>query len=345
MGAPSGCAPSCNGYGICQTSGMCRCLRGWVPTVSSDGYSQCITTFLDVGWRGNIIALRVVFSVIYGIQLLLVTWRLVLEFKNRAKSQGLAPPSITRLILAVLWLDVFIQFLNYGIDFKGIFHTANVWAMQTFTYIEAPNLVLMFSILLAYWIDFYQALVTKMKKEHMLRKINSSYQSQVSFEDILVEMSHMRKAKMLMVFLTVFGYAFFASFMLTVRLVTTGKADLYTYVALVTWFAVVWIILGVGFMISGLKLFRLMPEQLTVKITAVAIVLLIANLFSFASNVKSAPGVELFLIKTGIVSALTATARSATSGTPSTNHTGSQKEEMKAADESQKVDVHTSTPV
>ncbi|PRP86217.1 hypothetical protein PROFUN_05733 [Planoprotostelium fungivorum] len=325
----SGCVPDCSGYGICLYTNTCKCLRGWVPSRTPEGLSQCVTTFLDIGWRGPIVSMRVVFSIVFGIEVLLISYRILLEFLSKGDNHYLAPAGVTRLILGVLWIDTFLQLIQYSVDFKGIFYTGNEWAIQTFSYIEIPDLVLMFSILLAYWcvplstkysdgtvrIDFYQALMMKIKKEHMLRKINSNYRSEVSFEDILLQMSRMRIAKMVMVAVTLIGYALFIAFMVAMKF-TRDDGDRWTYIALVTYYAVLWVVIGVGFTISGYKLMRLMPEQvgrrirkLTFKIIAVAGVLIIANVLSFGSIVASTPGVSLFLIRTGIVSALTAIAR------------------------------------
>jgi len=250
------------------------------------------------------------------IELALVTFRLVLDFAKEHKSHNLAPVFVTRLILCVLWVDIILQLMRWALDFGGIWGVAKPQAMVVLIYIETPNLVLIFTVLLAYWIDFYQAILIKLRKEEMLKKINSSYQSNVTFEDILQQIAKMRKVKILMGVLTVIGYVAFIVFIALALHSVENKQDLYSFVGMVTWFAFVWLLLGISFIIFGLRLCKLMPPQLsgriqrlTYKVVGVAVALMIVNIFSFASNVKSAPGNDLYLAKTGVVACLTIIAR------------------------------------
>jgi len=245
--------------------------------------------------------MRVIFSVFYFIELALVTFRLVLDFVKEHKAHNLAPVFVTRLILCVLWIDILLQLIHWALDFRGIWGVGSPLALSTLAYIETPNLVLVFSVLLSYWIDFYQAILIKLRKEEMLKKINSAYQSNVTFEDILQQISKMRRVKILMGVLTVCGYITFIVFMVLVKYSVQNNQDLYAFVGMVTWFAFVWLLLGIGFIIFGLRLCKLMPPQLggriqrlTYKVVGVAIALMIVNIFSFASNVKSVPGTDLF---------------------------------------------------
>jgi len=284
--------------------------------VDKFGGSFCGKTFLDVGYETPVVTMRVVFSVCYFIELALVTFRLVLDFTKGRTAQNLAPVFVTRLILCLLWIDIFLQLMNWALDFKGIYYVGNPTGLSFLTYIETPNLVLIFSVLLAYWIDFYQAILIKLKKEQMLKKINSAYQGNVTFEDILEQISKMRKVKIFTAVLVILGYAAFITFMSLASTSTDGKSDLNSFVGMVSWFAFVWLLLGVGFMIFGLKLCKLMPvelssriQRLTYKVVGVATILVIVNLFAFASNVKSIPGTELYLAKVGVVAGLTVIAR------------------------------------
>ncbi|PRP73197.1 hypothetical protein PROFUN_03511 [Planoprotostelium fungivorum] len=245
--------PLCGENGYCMEDGSCRCSRGWLASATRDGQSQCVLTFLDAGWRDPIVTMRVVFSIVFGIEVLLFS-------SSRYNSAGVGC-ALDRHILWVhfpphlrLTLDP-VQLMNYSVDFKGIFGTGNRMTMTVFTYIETPNLVLMFSILLAYYYLFFVAFVRARHK---------------------VIRSPPKPAS--------------CSLLATACVVT---------------------------LIDGLRRSRdlvcpascQLRSELTKKTICVAAVLLVANLFSFGSNVESAPGIELFLIKTGIVSALTAIAR------------------------------------
>ncbi|PRP79482.1 hypothetical protein PROFUN_12850 [Planoprotostelium fungivorum] len=307
------CSDDCDGHGICWNTGVCNCWRGWSGTKNKlTGESHCSLSYIDQGFEEPIKAMRIIFSICYGFQLLLVSYRLFLEkFGHRTGGHGLAPVSITRLIMVVLWLDIILQFFWWALDFRNNYGVMNIKYSMVVEYLQLPNLILLFSILLAYWIDFYQAVIMKVKKEEMLRKINSNYESKVTYEDILLQISKMRRVKIVVVVINVICYAFFITFEGMLMNSPYPKTAINTYVGMVTWFAFVSLVLGVGYTLAGHKLIGLMPPQLsdrirrlTRKMILVAIALTVFNLFGMAANVNSPPGTTLYLAKSGVTTAL-----------------------------------------
>ncbi|PRP85325.1 hypothetical protein PROFUN_06927 [Planoprotostelium fungivorum] len=313
-------AGACNGRGICTNIGTCYCWRGWIATTNmTTGESSCITSeylvgqcenscipdFLDQGYGGPILAMRIIFSICFALQWFLVSYRLLLEkFGHSRNSNGLAPTAITRLILGL------VQFFGWSLDWHGLYRIGSIKYGLIVDYVQLPNLILLFSIMLAYWIDFYQAVIIKMKKEEMLRKINSNYESRVTFDDILLQISKMRRVKVVVIIINILCYAIFIAFMGTIFHTTEPKPT-NTYLAMVTWYAVVSLLLGVGYTFAGHKLVGMMPPQLsarirrlTRKMILVAAALTILNLFGMGANVKPVPGTTLYLSKTGVTTAL-----------------------------------------
>jgi len=276
---------------------------------------------MDIGYNHFVLALRITPSVVFFVQIVLLIFRICLEFwtEQMNELQNLAPVSVTRVVLFLLLAEALLQWNIYLYDFGGAYGVASPLAINVITYMVYPNDVLIFCVLLTYWIDFYHALVMKLKKEQMLKRLNTSYSGAVSFDDIIMQVNQMRKVKICMATLCVVSYAVWILEIIGIkhgRNAATVQLFLKLYFA---WWALVWIVIGAGFLIFGVRLARVLPSQmsgrmkrLTRKVSAVAVVLLLNNIIGVCINAPTIigrPGTTLFLCKVAITISLTAIAR------------------------------------
>jgi len=145
-----------------------------------------------------------------------------------------------------LLLPFFIIQLSYGLSF--------------------PLLSLLFTLVLFHWADVYQTTTKILRREEMLEKINSQYESKVTLEDVVSKTRFMSKLRI--PFLVLNGFAFIVGLARDIAFVSIPPPRAIHYVWSVV-FLFLYFFEGIGFLIYGRKVVSVLPDILAVKMRRV----------------------------------------------------------------------------
>eukprot|EP00027_Filamoeba_sp_ATCC50430_P008463 CAMPEP_0168560250 /NCGR_PEP_ID=MMETSP0413-20121227/10961_1 /TAXON_ID=136452 /ORGANISM="Filamoeba nolandi, Strain NC-AS-23-1" /LENGTH=259 /DNA_ID=CAMNT_0008591541 /DNA_START=249 /DNA_END=1024 /DNA_ORIENTATION=+ len=151
-----------------------------------------------------------------------------------------------------------------------------------------PLGILAFTSILFHWIEVIQTSIRTIKKEQMMKSINMNYKGkEVTVEDMVERVQFLQKLKIpfgvFLVLLTIAVYALMTAARLNSKYVVPLFAVLYALIGLC------WLMLLAGFLIYGRRLIRLMPFELTKKVSRLTRKLTILSAFILLCFVVMAP--------------------------------------------------------
>jgi len=264
--------PDCNGNGVCQFDGTCRCYNGYFGLLNSnlggpgDNCPYNVAQLPGV-YEKYVYPVRVYQGVIYVLLAILTLYRLILQWFISGTQNNLS----VLLIWWILGLVLLHSILNilHCIDYWGMLGRLSYKVMLSTYILTDPMFLLIFSALLFHWAELYYSSIRKMKREEMLKKIKPGYQSNLTIEEIMLKMNFISKFRFAYLALAVvsFGtyigqcYAQLAGRSLQIR------DNYYTFYSV--YMIVLWIAFGVGYAIYGLRLIQIMPNGVSSRIKAI----------------------------------------------------------------------------
>eukprot|EP01117_Protostelium_nocturnum_P016295 TRINITY_DN6417_c0_g1_i1.p1 TRINITY_DN6417_c0_g1~~TRINITY_DN6417_c0_g1_i1.p1 ORF type:complete len:245 (+),score=23.25 TRINITY_DN6417_c0_g1_i1:106-735(+) len=127
----------------------------------------------------------------------------------------------------------------------------------------------------------------------MLKKIRQDFDASVSMEDILVNLSFLKKFKF---FYLAFGFISIVIFIAQVVIEVTST-HMVSFVVMSRiydgYFCLIWLGFACGFMWYGIKLMRIMPPTIANKIREMTILISVFSVSALASNLISISTVEI----------------------------------------------------
>ncbi|PRP73482.1 hypothetical protein PROFUN_02491 [Planoprotostelium fungivorum] len=277
----------CNGLGVCQENGACRCYPGFTfPTLIINGTATrsrvyCNgskshlfekrelknTAVLDGGsyMRPLVIALRTEISIFNFILFGLIVYRLVLDFKLYGKRRDI----ITKVSLGFIATSTLLLFINNVLDYWGVYGVMAPMAFFAFHAIIEWLLVGVFCAIVLHWVNIYNSTVKSIRRQEMIMKINSNYAASVSVEEVVQSVTFLKIFRLPYIAITGITLCITIARLFTTPLATSvdGYGGFYRFFN--AWFLILWFLFGVAFAIYGYKLQRVMPPASSHKIKRV----------------------------------------------------------------------------
>jgi len=271
--------PTCNGRGVCEYEGVCRCYIGFFGVTSTRGLSStfhatadnCILAIHDIpAVKQQVIQFRIFIGVTFTFLAVLMIYRLIIEFimdTTTSSTSVITKYTMLTLILfcgclSIMSGDFFGGFSNYDVKFSYFLY-----------YFKDNLLLLVFSALLFHWAELYHSSISKLKREEMLRKIKPDYESNVSMEDVLIRMNIMSRFRFGYIAVCVLSFLVLIGMMVVefhARDNEVWKSYCIFYYA---FYVVAWISFALAYIFYGLRLISIIPQVLKGKIKTVMILM------------------------------------------------------------------------
>eukprot|EP01117_Protostelium_nocturnum_P018858 TRINITY_DN797_c0_g2_i1.p1 TRINITY_DN797_c0_g2~~TRINITY_DN797_c0_g2_i1.p1 ORF type:complete len:415 (-),score=43.76 TRINITY_DN797_c0_g2_i1:32-1246(-) len=270
----------CSGKGVCSTDGKCRCFIGWFRYYNGD---CSISIRLVPGADKALTVIRIFNGVAFGILLLLTAWRIFIEFRNRYSGDFAPIRNLTKFALGMLFLYCFFNFLGC-LDWYGVYGVIS-HAGYIFIYvIPFPIALCLFSAIILHWIELYNVSTLTLRREEMIQKINSNYNPTVSLEDILLKVSFLRKFKVFFGVIVSLSLAFVVVFFCLYFYVKNYDQYWYYFNFFMVYFLLCWVCLGAGFVLYGVRMYRIMPDIVKPKIFSITVLAIMTVIFLIIEN-------------------------------------------------------------
>ncbi|PRP81166.1 hypothetical protein PROFUN_02000 [Planoprotostelium fungivorum] len=283
--------PNCDGKGVCQSDGSCRCYYGWFgvdPTTAAAlnmSAANCIFSARDIPIFGDkpINHIRITVGVLFGILTVLVLYRNILEYACSMGTHDVGAQWITRWNMGLL-AAYSIWMLMQCIDFVGMFHLMSMEGYYLLFFFKDVFRLIIFCSLLFHWAELYYSSIRKMKNVEMLRKIKPGYEGNLTMEDVLLKLNFATKFRFAYVAITVIAIIIFIGAMVVwfkARTMALWSNYLLFYYS---FYAAAWILFSLGYVFYGLRLLTIIPVVLKGKVVSVMVLLV---LFAVAALVTA----------------------------------------------------------
>ncbi|PRP84699.1 hypothetical protein PROFUN_07949 [Planoprotostelium fungivorum] len=291
--------PGCDGKGVCQSDGSCRCFYGWFgadPVTAASlnmSAANCIFSARDIPIFGDkpINQIRITVGVLFGFLTVITLYRNILEYACSMGTREVGALWITRWNMG-LTLGYSIWMLLQCIDFVGMFHLMTMEGYYLLFFFKETFQLLLFSSLLFHWAELYHSSIRKMKKMEMLRKIKPGYEGNLTMEDVLLKLNFATKFRFAYVAITILSILIFMGAMIVWFKATTLTVWSNYLLFYYSFYAAAWILFSFGYVLYGLRLLSIIPVVLKGKvITTMALLIL----FAVALLIKSCIGLYIIV--------------------------------------------------
>ncbi|PRP83779.1 hypothetical protein PROFUN_08977 [Planoprotostelium fungivorum] len=264
----------CDGLGVCQTNGKCRCFAAYIfPVVNGTAQTNsCAETILAVN-PGGVKAIRAVSAGISFILFALIMWRLYLEWISDSEKR-MNNIGLRRVVLFSLAMDgliCFLMFLLSALDWWGNFNILPSSVYNAlYNLIDWLYIVLFVGILL-HWAELYQKTMKSIRTRDMMKKVNSNYNGEITVEQVMSNLTFLQRFKIPFIAIAGVTFLIWIARIIGSQLINDQKSWNVFFPFMILFYAVVWIGFGIGFCFYGYKLMRVMPEAMGRKIRWITI--------------------------------------------------------------------------
>jgi len=263
----------CSGRGVCQENGACRCYPGFTfPTVRVvkgvpvKSRIHCNATVMtgQPFMTPLVVVLRVEITILNFILFCLISYRLYLDFKLHGVSHA-----ITKISLAFVACSTFLTFISNALDYWGIYGVMPPMCFFTFHSLIEWLLVGVFCAIVLHWVNIYDTTVKSIRRQEMIKKINSNYDKPISVEDIVRSVTLVRIFRLPYLTVTGVTLVIFVVRVFLTPLWTSVNGYAIWYKFFNTWHCILWGLFGICFALYGYRLVNVMPETSSKKIKQV----------------------------------------------------------------------------
>jgi len=288
---PSSPCTDCQGFGVCQDNGLCRCFPARaIHEFNGTRYTdQCTDSVLDDN-AYQVMIFRVVNCVLSFILLALISWRIFLEIRVkllRPEDTQTVVKKMVKFQLVILWFICLITFLTNALDYWGLYGILPSEAYYFFYYVTDYLFIVVFCGILLHWAEIYRTTMKTFRTREMIRKVNSNYNTELTLDDIMTSITFLQKYKIF--FIVVAGFSF--AIVIVLRLVCSRHLrDAHAFMIMNNFFpayyASVWVCFGVGFGLYGYRLIRIMPERMALEVRGMMIKILVVLLLCLTDAIQ-----------------------------------------------------------
>eukprot|EP01117_Protostelium_nocturnum_P013002 TRINITY_DN481_c0_g1_i1.p1 TRINITY_DN481_c0_g1~~TRINITY_DN481_c0_g1_i1.p1 ORF type:complete len:426 (-),score=102.38 TRINITY_DN481_c0_g1_i1:214-1491(-) len=257
--------PNCDGRGICMAEGICRCYFGFKSqNLTSE---SCPFSLKDDKVAYDTLILNAaVYCSLFFVLTGLCAWRFYLEIRT-VSERSVAMRNITKWVVGLLTFQSFSAILYY-LDQGGVFDIFGPFSYVLIGRLRDWVYLMIFSSILLHWIELYQKSLKSIRKIAMMQKVNSRFQGNVTIEDILLQVSFLKKFRIPYFFFSLISLGFsatsiYAEYRINTSLTYWGIYTLYFFYLMLLWIGFL-----IGFLWFGFRLGKIMPPGLEGKVKA-----------------------------------------------------------------------------
>ncbi|PRP83780.1 hypothetical protein PROFUN_08978 [Planoprotostelium fungivorum] len=264
----------CDGLGVCQTNGKCRCFAAYTfPVVNGTAQTNsCADTILNI----NPVGVKTIRGVSAGVSFILfalIMWRLYLECITDPDKMS-NNVGLRRVVLFSLAMDGLICFLMFFLSLLDWWGNFNVLPSPVYNalynLIDWLYIVLFVGILL-HWAELYQKTMKSIRTRDMMKKVNSNYNGEITVEQVMSNLTFLQRFKIPFIVIAGVTFLIWIARIIGSQLINDQKSWNVFFPFMILFYAVVWIGFGIGFCFYGYKLMRVMPEAMGRKIRWITI--------------------------------------------------------------------------
>jgi len=267
--------PDCSKKGVCQNDGTCRCFLGFYGT---KGLGDCDAALVHPLLR----VIRLFIGISYGLLLILMAYRLALEFFFATNEVGAAKWTarwnMFLILVYCIWMTV------QTMDVAGVHGNMNPKAWWALYYFRDNLLLFIFAALLFHWADLYYSSIRKIRMANMLQKIKPDYDTSVTMDSVLLEISMLSKFRLAYVLVCLLTCAVYIG----QNVNNAYSRDLHAYGIYMQFYQifymVIWTLFGVGYVYYGYKLTKILPPNSATRIITTMALMGVFAIFAIADS-------------------------------------------------------------
>lgn len=267
------CFDSCSLKGKC-IGGKCACINGFYGSYCQSSVREAIPTAF---------ALTQVFCCLgFFIIGTLATCVLVIRFFRYEQSVLMNCGKIIMIEIIVISIA---NFFMWSLDPFGFTRLIPFWLTRIFFIISFPLSSTIYCTVLFHWAEVYFVVAQKLKKENALKRVNSSYNPQITLESVLASMKMINKIKIPFILLNTIEWLIMIvrEVLLQKQIIGTGKGSTGEWVQYfwIWYFTLIYGAECFGFFFWGPRLVNSMPPSLQARMRKITRLIQITSLVFF----------------------------------------------------------------
>jgi len=269
---------NCNGGGVCQDDGLCRCFVGFASRNRTRNGVDCSLANTDKATQ----AIRIFVGASYGFLLLLILYRVLLEFIIDAEESQVEKWT-TRWNLGLITVYC-IWMTALSADYGGAYGLVNPRAYYALYSFRDNFHVFIFLSMLSHWADMYHCSMKKIKRVEMLKRIKPDYTEEATLDGVMSELKGVSKYRIAYIAMCALSILVFAGRMASYNYSRVAVHQTAFEIFYSAFYMFIWLLFSFGYVYYGVRLLRILPESITEMIISVIALTGIFAVFAIATS-------------------------------------------------------------